>query len=171
MVSTETKPKWMFQFPFWVVAFSKVLLLSVAIVVTARFCQLATRFLTAQPDEQTVAHFEEPRFIRLEKTIPQVTAGDPDRFEAEFALTNPTSEAMTVRSIRSSCACGDSEIDRQRIEPGETAVLKVSVRTTGRSGTLNVSCNVDMEPDFYWECQLKLKIVPLEFQKQSDVAR
>ena len=146
---------------------AKLALAFVAVALVARFCWLAVRTLTSTSEGLATPVVEQPRLSRLQQTIAPMVQGERERVEEEFRLTNSTSQSLTVVSIRSSCGCSDSRLDREVIEPGETATLKLSIRTAGRMGAFGVVSMVDTQQGYAWECVVKLTIDPLEAPRGS----
>lgn len=55
--------------------------------------------------------------------------------EQEFKLTNTGKNLLNIRSIKSNCKCAVATLEKENLEPGKSAILKVTLDTKGRVGS------------------------------------
>jgi hypothetical protein len=58
--------------------------------------------------------------------------GRPGRFERQIAITNRGTDTLRIIAVGSGCGCLVGEPDRSALGPGDTALVKVSVETSGQ---------------------------------------
>lgn len=91
---------------------------------------------TCAPQSAAMAQGQEQQTVDADGT-PVWDFGDVkegDAPEHSFILTNDLDNALTIKSIDTSCGCTVVETSMKRLEPGEKAEIKVKFKSKGYSG-------------------------------------
>lgn len=85
----------------------------------------------------------------------------PGDLKATIVVKNVGSDVLTISSVRPSCGCTTSPIDRNRLEPGESGNISVTLRASG-SGPVHkvITINSDAPGDTVHMVQLTADIHP-----------
>lgn len=98
---------------------------------------------------------------RLAKTAAPVICRGTTPVVERFEVTNDTGKPVVVKDIERSCGCLEAKLDKQRLEPGETAELTMRVELTPRGERRTVAANVVTENAGYWRFELAVTGYPL----------
>lgn len=74
-------------------------------------------------------------FDKVEYDFGTITEGDV--VETEFTVTNNGESDLLISDAKASCGCTVPDYPKQPIKPGESAPIKVSFNSAGKSGQQN----------------------------------
>lgn len=74
-------------------------------------------------------------FDKAEYDFGTITAGDV--VETEFVVTNTGESDLIISDAKASCGCTVPDYPKQPVKPGESAPIKVSFNSAGKSGMQN----------------------------------
>jgi hypothetical protein len=67
--------------------------------------------------------------------------------EKVVRLTNRGTKEVVIRSVKTGCGCTDVTLDRNRIAPGETALLRIAMRSDGMRDQTVMICLVSNDAE------------------------
>lgn len=85
-----------------------------------------------------------------------VASGEMVRHQFVFMNTGDT--RIDIDHLAASCACTSATLDKHRLEPGESAMLEVSIDTSDRSGTLFAYVELFQSEESITSFQLRVAI-------------
>jgi len=84
--------------------------------------------------------------IRFEKQVYDFgTIKSGDKIEYDFKFTNIGKSELVIRNTKGSCGCTVATVEKLKIQPGDSSVVKVVFNSAGKSGeqhkTVTITCN------------------------------
>lgn len=98
---------------------------------------------------------------RFTKTAAPVICQGMTPVVERIEVVNDTGQPVLIKQIERSCGCLEAKLDKQRLEPGETADLTMRVELSPRGERRTVAANVVTENAGYWRFELAVAGYPL----------
>lgn len=86
-------------------------------------------------EEEMMGKLPKVSFDKTTHDFGTITAGDV--VETEFVVTNTGESDLIISDAKASCGCTIPEYPKQPVKPGESAPIKVSFNSAGKSGMQN----------------------------------
>ena len=84
------------------------------------------------------------------KHLSIVATPEQESAEGVFAFNNDSDQTVTIKSVRSSCGCTVTELEKREYQPGESGEIKAlftfGTRTGAQRKTITVATDADEEP-------------------------
>ncbi len=90
---------------------------------------------TVEAEKAMAGKLPKVSFDKTEHDFGTINAGDV--VETEFTVTNTGESDLVISDAKASCGCTVPDYPKQPVKPGESAPIKVSFNSSGKSGMQN----------------------------------
>lgn len=122
------------------------------VVIAGMLCGCSGGWLGRVPDAA-------PDAFTFLATQPAVVVGGAEAVEYEVPVTNRTGSPVRFGPLECECGCSDGARDKDSLGPGETAVVRLRVKTHGRTGPQRFACHWYDEDNRRWTAGIKVEML------------